>query len=86
MKQFKITRTADREYTVLSGVNTYKILIYRLGQRTERKMKWSCTCQARGMCDHLRAVIASSGLNGLAVGDGVEIGDAFCGYFERTEK
>jgi uncharacterized Zn finger protein len=53
MKMLTITRDEEKKFAVVSGANTYTVAA---------QPKWSCTCPARGMCKHLRTVLASFGM------------------------
>ena len=53
MKNLTITRNGETEFTVVSGSNTYTV---------KRDPKWTCNCPARGICKHLRTVLASFGM------------------------
>jgi len=57
-----ITRTGEREFTVVSGRNTYHVT--HTGGRTR------CDCPARGMCKHLRTALSC---NGLTIGGSVTV-------------
>ena len=61
MTTLKIRRTAEREFTVISGTNSYQITY---------DGHYHCSCPARGMCKHLRTAL---GCNGLAIGAEIEI-------------
>ena len=61
MKTLTITRNEEKQFTVVSGFNTYTITA---------NPKWACTCPAHGMCKHLRTVLASFG---MAVGATITI-------------
>jgi hypothetical protein len=53
MKTLTITRNEEKKFAVVSGPNTYTVAA---------QPKWSCNCPARGMCKHLRTVLASIGM------------------------
>ena len=53
MKTVTITRNEENKFTVISDLNTYTVVA---------QPKWLCSCPARGMCKHLRTVLASLGM------------------------
>ena len=53
MKTVTITRNEEKKFTVISGRNIYTVVA---------QPKWACSCPARGMCKHLRTVLASLGM------------------------
>jgi hypothetical protein len=49
-KNLTVTRNAETEFSVVSGVNTYQV--------AKADGRWRCSCPARGMCKHLRTVLS----------------------------